>query len=130
MLLPALPIAVLAAAVDAEENIAAWNRWGYALFFLFGFLLACDPRFTRAMQVARRWALAGALAALAGMAVVYGFLGNASEDADPLQDMDPGSRGFRFLFAVAGWMAIVALIGLPLARAPGEGGSGGPTPQE
>lgn len=110
-LLPALPIAALAAAVDAEVNIAAWNRWGYALFFLFGYLLACDPRFTLALQRVRRTALLGAAVSLALMAVVYGILGSASEDADPLQDMDPGARGFRFVFAVAGWLTVAALIG-------------------
>jgi surface polysaccharide O-acyltransferase-like enzyme len=109
--LPALPVAVAAALLDAEVGLAAWNRWPYGLFFLFGYLLACDPRFPRAMQRARRAALAAGVTALLGTGVLYGVLGNASADADPLVDMDPGARSFRFVFAVAGWLVLVAIIG-------------------
>jgi peptidoglycan/LPS O-acetylase OafA/YrhL len=58
------------------------------------------------------------------MAAVYGMLGSAAEDADPLQDMDPGARGFRFVFAVAGWLAVASLIGY-LSRGRGGAAEGG-----
>ena len=49
--------------------------------------------------------------ALMATGALFGVLGNASADADPLVDMDPGARSFRFVFAVTGWLVLVAIIG-------------------
>ncbi len=44
ILLPAIPLALVSAAFEMEEPHAAWSRWAYLLFFLYGFVLAADRR--------------------------------------------------------------------------------------
>ena len=50
VLLPAVPVAVISALLGLEEGYAAWSRWAYLLFFLYGFALAADERFREAMR--------------------------------------------------------------------------------
>jgi surface polysaccharide O-acyltransferase-like enzyme len=117
ILLPAVPIAVVVAALEMEEPYAAWSRWAYLLFFFLGFVLAADPRFLAAM---RRH---GPVAAGVGVVVFLGALGllKASWDAgaDAFVDHDPRSMAGRFLFGAAGWLWLVAIVGL-LARLPAQ----------
>ena len=44
------PLAVISALLGLEEAYAAWSRWAYLLFFLYGFVLAADERFRAAMR--------------------------------------------------------------------------------
>jgi peptidoglycan/LPS O-acetylase OafA/YrhL len=121
VLLPAVPVALVSAAFEMEEPHAAWSRWAYLLFFLYGFILAGDPRFLASM---RRHAPAAGALGLASLAAALAVL-RANPDADPFVDYDPKSVVGRFLFGAAGWLWLVAIIGL-LARLPsGRGMAGG-----
>jgi surface polysaccharide O-acyltransferase-like enzyme len=113
LLLPALPLAVVGAALPLEEDIAVWNRWSYLVFFCYGALLAADPRLPAALA-----GYAGR-AATAGLPVFVTALWLlAARDAgagDPFVDHDPVSVAARVCFGVAGWLWVAAIVGL-LAR--------------
>ena len=107
VLLPALPVALISALLGLEEGYAAWSRWAYLLFFLYGFVLAADERFREAM---RRDAV---LAAVLGV-VLFGigmplFL---IAGGDPFTDMTPFAIGARILYGITGWCWVVAILGL------------------
>ncbi|MEV4510252.1 acyltransferase [Dactylosporangium sp. NPDC049525] len=119
VLLPALPLAVVGAALGMEESFAGWSRWAYLLFFLYGFGLAADDRFRAAM---RRDAVP---AAVAGVALFAGA-GVALDTAggDPFVDMTAHAAVARVLFALAGWCWLVAILGLLDRPAPAPAPAG------
>ncbi|WP_426309358.1 acyltransferase family protein [Cellulosimicrobium sp. E-16] len=109
VLAPAVVVGVVCAAHELEEGFAAWSRWGYLLFFLGGFALASDERFRAAVR--RDAALAG-LVGLGAFAVgMVLFLGPAGE-VDAFTGRGVGAVAFRFLYGVAGWCWVLALLGL------------------
>ncbi|MFE6237107.1 acyltransferase family protein [Cellulosimicrobium sp. NPDC057862] len=109
VLAPAVVVGVVCAAHELEEGFAAWSRWGYLLFFLGGFALASDERFRAAVR--RDAALAG-LVGLGVFAVgMVLFLGPAGE-VDAFTGRGVGAVAFRFLYGVAGWCWVLALLGL------------------
>jgi hypothetical protein len=113
LVLPALPLAVLGAALPLEEDIAVWNRWSYLVFFCYGALLAADPRLPAALA-----GYAGR-AATAGLPVFVTALGllaaRDTGEGDPFVDHDLVSVAARVCFGVAGWLWVAAIVGL-LAR--------------
>ncbi|MER6945273.1 acyltransferase [Nonomuraea sp. NPDC000554] len=107
VLLPAVPVAVLSALAGLEEGFAAWSRWAYLLFFLYGFALVTDERFRAAM---RRDA---APAAVVGVALVaVGMPAFLVAGGDPFTDLTPLAIGARTLYGAAGWSWLVAILGL------------------
>jgi peptidoglycan/LPS O-acetylase OafA/YrhL len=107
VLLPALPLALVGALLGLEEGLAAWSRWAYLLFFLYGFVLATDERFGAALR--RHAKVAAVLAVAAFGASAPGFL---SADTDVFTGMSPLAVFCRAMFSVAGWCCLVALLGL------------------
>jgi glucan biosynthesis protein C len=109
LLLPALPLAVVEVALGSEVDHGGWNHGSYALFLLYGFLAAADPRISEELQ--RRWRPAAALGLLLFLAAGAAY-GAADAGAEPFTDMDPRSIGFRLLKSVDGWLWVVAIVGL------------------
>lgn len=112
ILLPAIPLGVTSAAFHLEEPHAAWSRWAYLLFFLYGFVLASDRRYMTALHRHTATAIAlGLVTFVAG----FGMIATADAGGDPFLDYRPLSMVGRFLFGVTGWLWLVAILGL-LAR--------------
>ena len=108
VLVPAVAVGAVCAAHELEEGFAAWSRWAYLLFFLGGVVLASDERFRAAVRRDAGLAgLAGLVAFAAGMAL---FLGPAQEVGAFTGD-GAAQLAFRFLYGVAGWCWVVALLG-------------------
>jgi peptidoglycan/LPS O-acetylase OafA/YrhL len=125
-----LPFAVLDAVFGAEEGLAGWSRYSYAAFLLYGYVLATDRRFGRALRRHRWRALALGVATFTAVGFLFA-LGSEAEGADVLLDHDAVSLGMRAIKGVSGWLWVVAILGF--ASRPGTQGrasseaSGGPT---
>jgi peptidoglycan/LPS O-acetylase OafA/YrhL len=123
VLLPALPLALICAFVGLEEGFAAWSRWAYLLFFLYGFVLASDERFGAALRRhARAAAVLGAVAFAAGLP---GFL---RAGGDPFTGTGVLQVTSRALYGLAGWCCLVAILGLLDRPRPGPPAGGVPDP--
>jgi peptidoglycan/LPS O-acetylase OafA/YrhL len=107
VLLPAVPLALICAFAGLEEGYAAWHRWAYLLFFLYGYLLASDDRFGQAVR--RHGRAAAVLGPVAFLASMPGFL---LADGDPFTGMGGIQIACRALYGVAGWCCLVAILGL------------------
>ncbi len=107
VLLPAVPVALISAFVGLEEGLAAWSRWAYLLFFLYGFVLAGDARFGAAIR--RHAKVAAVLGVVAFLGSAPGFLLAAG---DPFTGMGPVQLICRASYGVAGWCCLVAILGL------------------
>jgi glucan biosynthesis protein C len=109
LLLPVLPLAAVEVLRGSETGHGGWNDASYALFLVYGFLAAADPRIGQAFRRRCRAAmtLGGLLLVAAGGAFVA-----ASPDGDPLIAMDLPAMGFRLLKSAAGWAWVVAILGL------------------
>ncbi|MGQ4386363.1 acyltransferase family protein [Streptomyces sp. SAS_270] len=106
ILLPTVPVALICALVGLEKNYAAWHRWAYLLFFLYGFVVAADERFRTAMRRDAGWA--AGLGLLLYLAALPGFL--AADD--PFTDRTALAIGARALYGAAGWCWLVGILGL------------------
>ncbi|MBN0040888.1 acyltransferase [Cellulosimicrobium cellulans] len=109
VLAPAVVVGAVCAAHELEEGLAAWSRWGYLLFFLAGFVLASDARFRAAVR--RDAVLAGTVGLGAFAAGMLLFVGPAGE-VGAFTGRGPAAVSFRFLYGVAGWCWVLALLGL------------------
>jgi glucan biosynthesis protein C len=109
LLLPALPLAAVEVALGSETGHGGWNHGSYALFLVYGFLAAADPRVGEALQ--RRWRPAAALGLLLFLAAGAAYAA-ADAAAEPFTGMDPLSMAFRLLKSVDGWLWVVAVLGL------------------
>jgi peptidoglycan/LPS O-acetylase OafA/YrhL len=125
LLLPMLPLAAVEVLGGSEAGHGAWNDASYALFLVYGFLTAADPRIGRAFR--RRWraamALGGLLLVIDGAAFAV-----ASGHGDPLAAMDLPAMGFRLLKSAAGWAWVMAVLGLAASRNARPGTSQAPAP--
>jgi hypothetical protein len=117
ILLPAIPLGLTSAAFHLEEPHAAWSRWSYLLFFVYGFVRASDRRYLSAMH---RHTAAATAVGLATFVVGFGIIAAADTGGDPFVDYRPLSVVGRFLFGVTGWLWLVAILGL-LTRPPPTG---------
>ena len=90
LLLPVLPLAAVEVLRGSETGHGGWNDTSYALFLVYGFLAAADPRIGQAFRRRCRAAmtLGGLLLVAAGGAFVA-----ASPDGDPLIAMDLPAMG-------------------------------------
>jgi surface polysaccharide O-acyltransferase-like enzyme len=109
VLLPAVAVGLVSAVLGLEEGFAAWHRWAYLLFFLFGFVLAADERFRVAM---RRDAVPAAVVGLLLFAVGLPAFLVAGESGDPFTDHTPLAITARALYGATGWCWVVAILGL------------------
>ncbi|WP_424535731.1 acyltransferase family protein [Sphaerisporangium viridialbum] len=117
VLLAAVPVAVVSALLGLEQAYAAWSRWAYLLFFLYGFVLAADERFRAAMRRDARLAAAlGVVLFLAGLPVFL-TAGDAT-GGNPLTDMNALAIGARAVYGATGWCWLVAILGLLDRRRP------------
>ncbi|GAB1824351.1 acyltransferase family protein [Herbidospora sp. RD11066] len=106
ILLPLLPIALVCAFFGLEEGFAAWSRWAYLLFFLYGYIMAGDDRLRAAMRRD-----AGLAASIGGVLFAVGMTGFLLVPGDPMTDMGPYEIGVRVLYGAASWCACVAILG-------------------
>jgi len=105
-----LPFAVLDASLGGEEGLAGWSRYSYAVFILYGYLLATDRRFGQALRRHRRSALILGIVTFAAVGVLF-TLGSESEDVNTLLDYDVVSLGMRAVRGVSGWLWVVTIMG-------------------
>ncbi|MEV0625226.1 acyltransferase family protein [Nonomuraea wenchangensis] len=114
-LLFGLPIAAISAAAGLEETMGGWNRWAYAVFFLYGFVLVTHQTFPAAI---RRDAVPAAVAGIVLLAAsVPGFALLTEPGADAFTGMTPLAAGVRALYGLAGWCLLVVILRL-LDRTP------------
>ena len=116
----AIPLVVIEGLWGSERGLAGWNRYSYLVFILYGYVLATDRRFGRALQRHRRPALIGAVITFAA---VGAFLTGSERDVGALLvETDGPSIGFRALKALSGWLWVVAILGYA-ARSQRPGGT-------
>lgn len=102
----AIPMMVVEAVFGPDANTGGWERLAYLFPFLYGFLIASDPRFETALRRSRRPALAVACA-VTGALVAWAGVINAS-GAGLGAGVPPG---WGALQGLAGWAWIVAIMG-------------------
>ncbi|WP_250037102.1 acyltransferase family protein [Paractinoplanes maris] len=114
LVVPAIPLIVVAAVLGMEEAFAGWSRWAYLLLFLYGFVLAADDRFRTGM---RRDAKPAAIVGF----LLFGASGLllSTDEGEPFTDLTAHAIAARVVFAAAGWCWLVAILGL-LDRGPRE----------
>ena len=111
LLLPAIPLALVSALHGMEEGFAAWSRWAYLLFFLYGYAIAADPRLREAMRREAIWAVAATLV-LFGIGMPVFLVVGETTGADPFTVLIPAAMGARAMYGAAGWCCLVAILGL------------------
>ena len=110
ILAAALPFAVLDAGLGSEEGLAGWNRYSYAVFILYGYLLAGDRRAGRALRRHRKVALIlGILTFLAVGTLIA--LNSDNETAQMMTNYEATSIAMRALKGLSGWLWVVAIMG-------------------
>ena len=102
----AIPMMVVEAVFGPDANTGGWERLAYLFPFLYGFLIASDPRFETALRRSRRPALAVACV-VTGALVAWAGVINAS-GAGFGAGVPPG---WSALQSLAGWAWIVAIMG-------------------
>src|SRR5215469_2699131 len=101
-----VPMMVTEAVFGPDVNTGGWERLAYVFPFLYGFLIAGDPRFESALRRTRWTALAIALAATAGLLVWAAGLTTAGAS------LTVGAvPGWSALQGMAGWAWIVTILG-------------------
>src|SRR5271165_6474636 len=106
VLAAAVPVMAVEAVFGPDVNTGGWERVVYVFPFLYGFLIASDPRLEAALRRSRWPALAAGCAA-AGALVAW---------AGALSGSGPGlgagvPPGWSALQGLAGWAWIVAIMG-------------------
>ncbi len=104
-----VPVGLIEAAFRSEAP-SGWNRFVWVPFILYGFLMARDRRFDRALQSHRRSALVLGtgtfLVYAAGFAALHEWAG-----VDPWTDFGPGALAVRFVKGISSWVWLVAIMG-------------------
>jgi glucans biosynthesis protein C len=105
----ALPV-VLVEVTLGIVGPGSWHSYVHAIFLVYGFLIAAEPRLGEAVGRSWRLVLAVGVAALPGVFVISVFdLGGADRQLGT--DYHPWSLAFRTLKATAGWAWTFALFG-------------------
>ena len=116
----AVPLMAVEAVFGPDVNTGGWERLAYVFPFLYGFVIASEPRFVAALRRSRRPALAVACAATAALVAWAGAL--TGSGAGLRAGVPPG---WGALQGLAGWAWIVAILGfagsLAARRRPGPG---------
>jgi len=106
VLTAAVPMMAAEAVFGPDVNTGGWERAVYLFPFLYGFLIASDPRLEDALRRSRWPALAVACAATGPL---VSWAGALSRSGTGLNASVP--PGWSALQGVAGWAWIVAIIG-------------------
>jgi len=103
------PLGVIEAGLRTEMA-GGWNRYGYLLFILYGFLLASDSRITQAMR--NHWKSAAVIGLISFVLISAAFnVLSEKIGADPNTAYDWGSVLLRFFKGFSGWFWIVGIMG-------------------
>ena len=105
VLTAAIPLMAVEAVFGPDVNTGGWERTAYVLPFLYGFLIASDPRFEAALRRSRWPALAVACAATGGLMSWAAALGGSGVG---LGAVPPG---WSALQGLAGWAWVAAIMG-------------------
>ena len=116
-----LPLALLEGGLGSEEEWAGWNRYSYAVFLLYGYVLASDRRFGRALGRHRRSAITLGIMTFMVVGALFA-LAESTAGVDPLVHFDVASVGMRMVKGVSGWLWVVAIMGF--ASGKGRQGAG------
>ena len=106
LLVAAVPIMAVEAALGPDKNTGGWERLTYAVFFLYGYLLASDRRFEHTLGRLRWWALGCAVSASVLLAVAAKILDPSA--ADVVSGVPPPVSAAQGL---AGWLWTAAILG-------------------
>lgn len=106
----ALPIAVIEAVLTTDW-LGAWNRFVWVFLILYGFLLASDERFSRALLRHRKAAI---VLGIVCYLLYFAGMGMLIETAqvDPFADRGPGGMVVRFIKGVASWFCVAGIMGI------------------
>lgn len=95
-------VAVINGGLTMEEDLGAWNRWAYLIFFLGGAVLASS-------QTTRAWIRSHiGLTSISGLALLLASIGSFVNNpaGDPLTDMSTYSMAGRAMFGAAGVLLV------------------------
>ena len=106
----AVPMMVTEAAFGPDVNTGGWERLAYVFPFLYGFVIASDPRFESALRRARGPALAVALPATVALLAWAAALNTRG-----ISITAGAAPGWSALQGLAGWAWIVAILGFAAA---------------
>jgi glucans biosynthesis protein C len=106
LLVAAVPVMAVEAALGPDRNTGGWERLTYAVFFLYGYLVASDRRFEQTLRRLRWWALGCAVLASVLLAVAAKLLDPSG--ADVVSGVSPPVSAAQGL---AGWMWTAAILG-------------------
>jgi glucans biosynthesis protein C len=109
----ALPLAAVEVPLGSEVGFGAWNRYSYAVFLVYGYLVAADASIGGALE--RQWRPALASGALLFVAAGVAYAA-ADGHGDPFTGSDRLSLVFRLLKSVDGWLWVIAVMGLARTR--------------
>jgi fucose 4-O-acetylase-like acetyltransferase len=104
--LAGVPMMLVEAVFGPDVNSGGWERLAYLFPFLYGFLIASEPRFEAALRRACWPALAAAVSATAAL-VAWAAVLDASGDSL----MTGAVPGWSALQGLAGWSWLAAILG-------------------
>ena len=119
----AIPMMAAEAVSGPDVNTGGWERVAYLFPFVYGFLIASDPRFEAALRRYRWPALAIACAATGGLLAWAGALSGSG--AGLSTGVPPG---WSALQGLAGWAWIAAIMGFAGSLSARRGGRPPATP--
>jgi peptidoglycan/LPS O-acetylase OafA/YrhL len=102
----AAPMMLVEAVFGPDVNTGGWERAAYLFPFLYGFLIASEPRFQAALRQARWPALGVALSATGALLAWAASLDGAGSGV-----MAGALPGWSALQGLAGWCWVVAILG-------------------
>jgi hypothetical protein len=105
VLAAAIPLMAVEAVLGPDVNTGGWERTVYVLPFLYGFLIASDPRFEAALRRSRWPALAVACASTGGLVSWAAALGGSGAGLGAVP------AGWGALQGLAGWAWVAAIMG-------------------
>jgi glucan biosynthesis protein C len=105
VLAAAIPMMAVEAVFGPDVNTGGWERTVYLFPFLYGFLIASDPRLEDALRRSRWPAVAVACAATGALVTWAGALGGSGAGLSAVP------AGWSALQGLAGWAWIAAIMG-------------------
>jgi glucans biosynthesis protein C len=106
----AVPVMITEAAFGPDVNTGGWERTAYVFPFLYGFVIAGDPRFESVLRRARWPALAVALPATVALLAWAAALNTRG-----ISVTAGAAPGWSALQGLASWAWIVAIMGMAAA---------------
>jgi hypothetical protein len=119
----AIPMMAVEAVFGPDVNTGGWERTVYVLPFVYGFVIASDPRFEAALRRCRWPALAVACAATGTLVASAAAL--TGSGADLSASVPPG---WSALQGLAGWAWVAAIMGFAWSLAARRAGRPPATP--